>query len=149
MMLANLRDKKAFTLVELLVVIAIVGILASIALSYYRSQGIVRARLTEVTNSMGIVASSVQAYYQDTNVWPSAGSAALIKGSLGVSVPAGANQRITAIVVNNGVITATVANIDAKVDGRAIALAPRTDSTTGAVIWSWSGSIPSAYIPKK
>jgi prepilin-type N-terminal cleavage/methylation domain-containing protein len=50
-MLLDLRKDHAFTLTELLIVIAIVGILAAVGLTYYRSQYIAKARLSEVTSS--------------------------------------------------------------------------------------------------
>ena len=51
------RTKSGFTLIELLMVIAIVGILAAVALPFYKGHTIM-AKLSEVENAMSTVASS-------------------------------------------------------------------------------------------
>src|SRR4030043_151178 len=68
-MLKMKRGQKGFTLIELLIVIAIIGILAAIAIPMYRAQTL-RAKLSEVTNSMSAVATAVATYYQENNMWP-------------------------------------------------------------------------------
>jgi prepilin-type N-terminal cleavage/methylation domain-containing protein len=144
-MLMDLRKDRAFTLIELLIVIAIVGILAAVALAYYRSQYIGKARLSEVTSSMSLVASSVARYYTDSNVLPTASDVVAIQNSLEVAVPVG---RISAMDVTRGVITATIANIDPIMDGKKLVLTPSTD-LYGAISWTWSGTVPSVYIPRR
>ena len=141
----HLRKDHAFTLIELLIVIAIVGILAAVALAYYRSQYIGKARLSEVTNSMSLLASSVARYYSDSNVFPTAAGIVAIQNSLEVSIPMG---RLSAMDVNHGVITATITNINPEVDGGRLALIPSTD-LHGAIAWTWSGTVPTVYIPRQ
>ena len=142
------RGQKGFTLIELLIVIAIIGILAAIAIPMYRAQTI-KAKLSEVTNSISNVASAVGAYYQDEGRWPAAMAGRLqIQTSLGVDVPENVRYIETAAIGALGVITFAIQNTgDTTVDASNISLTPSTGG--GGVNWTWGGSIPEAYKPKK
>jgi len=136
-----------FTLIELLIVIAIIGILAAVALPLYKGYTIM-AKLSEVENTMSTVASAATVYRQDQNSWPNCPTINEVGSSLGVAL--GAISRISAISINvNGMITATVQNINFMVDGKTLTLTPTT-SNDSSIIWNWGWSLdfPPQFRPK-
>jgi len=148
-MLKN-RDQLGFTLIELLIVIAIIGILASIAIPIYRAQT-VKAKLSEVTNSMSKVATAVALNYHDEGRWPGGmDGPTQFKSSLGVSIPVGVKYIESAVVADGtGVITFYIQNTgEASVDAGTLVLTPSL-TADGAINWEWSGNIPRGYMPLK
>jgi len=141
--------KKGFTLVELLITIAIVGILAAIAMPIFRMH-VIRARLTEVENAMAVVKSAVSAYHHDTESWPTCPTINEVRNSLGVGI--GAIGRVSQISVDaNGVITATVDNVDPTVDNRDLILRPTEVIGGGGSVswvWDWSADFPVHLRPR-
>jgi len=140
------NQNHGFTLIELLIVIAIIGMLAAIGWPYYRGH-VVRARLTEVENTMAILKSAVTAYHHDSEAWPNCLNITDIQNSLGIGMQS--ITRISAVTIVNGIITATVQNIDPLVDNKTLILIP-IDSGDGSLIWNWgwSGDFPMHLRPK-
>ena len=145
-----MEKKRGFTLIEVLIVIAIIGILGAIALSVFRGIYQIKARMTEITNAMAIVSTSIGGYYNNNYSFPPLlVNAIAIKNTLGVSVPTGRMQGgINGINVDNfGAITVIIDNIASEVNSSTLVLTPNIGAD-GAIYWSWSGSVSSIYLPK-
>ena len=129
------------TLLELLVVIAIIAILATLAIPYYQGY-IVRAKLTEVEHAMTLVKSAVSAYRQEKeDFWPDCQNINEIRNNLGIGLEAVSRISLLSIDGATGVITATVDDIDPRVNGKTITLTPTpSPGGDGSFSWAWGWS---------
>jgi type IV pilus assembly protein PilA len=146
--------KKGFTLIEMLVVIMIIGILAAVAIPIYIDYTI-KAKLTEVTNAISYVATTLDIYHHDGvlngsgNVWPDCGSIAEIQTSLGVGLAAIGRISTASVDRTTGVILVTIANTHSKVNDSTVTLTPSISASDSSLSWKWGGTIPSQFLPKQ
>ena len=150
-MILKKKHEKGFTLIELLIVIAIIGILAAVAIPMYK-QHLIKSKMAEVINAMRYIATTLAAYKQDLSMvsvaWPDCPDASAIQNSLGVGLLAVSRISNAQINSGTGTIQATLANIDGVVDGQTLSLAPN-ENADGSISWTWSGTVPTVYLPKK
>lgn len=146
------NHRNGFTLIELLVVLAIIGILAAIAIPIYRLETR-KAKLTEVTNAMGYIASALGHYRIQAMAsgfgatWPNCGNITEIQASLGVGLAALGRVGTASVDQVTGVISVTLANIDPGINGNTITLIP-TIAADSSISWRWGGTLPVKYLPK-
>jgi prepilin-type N-terminal cleavage/methylation domain-containing protein len=73
------KAQKGFTIIELLIVIAIIAILALLVLNNIQGAN-AKARDQQRTTDLNAIATQLEAYYNENNFYPSALSAADLKG---------------------------------------------------------------------
>jgi type IV pilus assembly protein PilA len=108
--------QKGFTLIELMIVVAIIGILAAVALPAYQDYT-VRAKMSEVILAMSACRTSITEVYQTGGTPPNANSWGCESGV--------SSKYVQGLNTNaNGIVTATIQQISADVNGKAVTLAP-------------------------
>jgi len=142
---------QGFTLIELMITVAIVAILAATALPAYQNYT-TRARLSEVVLALAACRTTITELYQSGGTGPGANNwgceavSSRFVGSLATDV--------------NGVVTATIAGINATVNGKTVTMTPMvttgtpadvtTDMGRGLQAWSCGGagtSVNKVYLP--
>jgi type IV pilus assembly protein PilA len=150
-MLRRMKNRKGFTLIELMIVVAIIGILAAVAIPMYRAQTI-KAKMSEGVRAMDAVAGAVGNWYNDNTAWPpNMANATAIYNTLGCGVDTtSADAKISDVSWDGSTwtISATFQNVDSSVDGTTVTMIATTTATQ-AVYWTYGGTCPVKYRPKK
>jgi len=107
-------------------------------------------QLAEITDYMSNVAAAVASYHGEENSFPpSLHNMDDIKASLSVSIYTNKISSITVTTLGpeEVTITATITGTDSEIDGKTFTLTGSTSNQYG-LLWIWSGTVPSVYLPK-
>ena len=130
-----MSQQQGFTLIELMIVVVIIGILASIALPLY-SNYVKRAKVSEVVIFINSAKTGVAESYADLNTLTGINNA---KAGLANATDI-TSKYVNDLTITNGLIEATVNDIDVACDAAmpALTLTPAVNATTGSLEWTGS-----------
>jgi type IV pilus assembly protein PilA len=131
--------QKGFTLIELMIVVAIIGILAAIAIPQYQDYTI-RTKITEGLNLAAPAKLGVSESYASLGRFPTDEAEAGLATTL-------SSKYVSSLTMVDGVITITLQQIHANVDGGTITLTPYVDADATRVEWGCTSSIDDKYLP--
>jgi type IV pilus assembly protein PilA len=115
------RSVNGFTLVEVMIVTGVIGILSAVALPAYQNYT-ARAKITEVILALGACRTTITEVYQSGGDAPGA-------GNWGCETTSSSRYVESVDTDNNGVATATIANIGDHINGKRITLQPLINGT--------------------
>jgi type IV pilus assembly protein PilA len=115
------RSVHGFTLVEVMIVTGIIGIISAVALPAYKNYT-VRTKIAEIVLALGACRTTISEAYMSGGNAPGAGN----WGCEGTN----SSRYIASVETdNNGVATATIANVGADINGKKITLRPIIEGT--------------------
>ena len=146
------RNAAGFTLIELMITVAIIGILAAIGLPAFQEY-VTRTKMSEVILGMAGCRTSITEIYQGGGSAPGA-------GNWGCESLATTKYVASLATDDNGIVTATIRNINANVDTKVVTMIPMasaatiadatTDMGTGLFGWVCGGAgttVEKKYLP--
>ncbi len=143
--------KRGMTKIGLIVLVCVILFIPYLMIICQKRQDI-RAQMSDVTNTMEHVAYAVAAYNQELNSWPHCDGAIAIQKQLEAYLAYTSYRKISSMTVTSQrpeevIITATIKDIDSRVDGKNLTLTGKLSER--GILWVWGGTVPPTYVPKK